>query len=146
MALHTIGKLLSATEELKVLQARARRVQELQKHYFQSAPPELASASRVKNCRSGMLCISAENAAVAAKLRQLVPRLLASIRKFDLEVTGLRIEVQVTETRRSYKSPKTSLSHRAIEEFDALARHMPESGLKSALEELVERHSKGWKS
>jgi hypothetical protein len=141
MPLHTIGKLLSATEELKVLQARARRIQELQTLYLTSAPRELASASHVKNCRAGTLYISADNSAVAAKLKQLAPRLVAALREFEPEVTGVRIDVKVSETHRAYKSPKKALARSAVEEFDTLARKMPDGALKSALANLVKRHS-----
>src|SRR5438045_1125876 len=96
MPLHTIGNLLGATDELKALAAKTRRLQELQKLYFASAPRELASLSRVKNLRAGTLFIAADNSAVAAKLRQLAPTLLASLCKSEAEVTGIRIEVQVS--------------------------------------------------
>ena len=142
MPLHTIGKLLSATGELKALQARTRRLLELQTLYLRSAPRELASLSRVKNYRTGTLFVSADNAAVAAKLRQLAPRLLASIRKFEAEVTAIRIEVQVRGPQGVYKSTKTTLTPEAVEKFDALSKCVADDELKSALANLVRRHAK----
>ena len=145
MPLHTIGKLLSATEELKALQARTRQLLELQTLYLRSAPRELASSSRVKGYRAGTLFVSADNAAVAAKLKQLAPRLLASIRKFETEVTGIRIEVQVSGrgTERAPKTQKAALTAEAITKFDALAGRVADGDLKSALARLVHRHGKG---
>jgi hypothetical protein len=140
MPLHTIGKLLTATEELKSLQARTRRLLQLQTLYFSSAPRELATSSRVKSYRAGTLFIFADNSAVAAKLKQLAPRLLASIRKIEAEVTAIHIQVQVSDTQRTYKSIKTTLTPQAIEEFDALATRVTDAELKSALANLVRRH------
>jgi hypothetical protein len=144
MPLHTIGKLLGATEELKALSARMRRLRELQKLYAGSAPRELASASRVKNYRTGTLFVSADNAAVAAKLKQLAPTLLALIRKTEAEVTGLRIEVQVSGAihERVVKSRKKPLSLDAIQKFDELASRVENGGLKTAIAKLVQRHKR----
>lgn len=144
MPLHTIGNLLGATDELKALSARARRLRELQTLYVGSAPRELARSSRVRNLKAGTLLISADNAAVAAKLRQLAPTLLASLRKSEAEINGIRIEVQVSGAlhERIPQSKKTPLSADAIQEFDALAKRVPDGNLKSALARLVRHHKK----
>ena len=144
MPLHTIGNLLGATDELKALAAKTRRLRELQTLYCGSAPRELASLSRVKNLRAGTLFIAADNAAAAAKLRQLAPTLLVSLRKSEAEITGIRIEVQVSGRLRERESAsrKVLLTADAIQEFDALAKRMPEGNLKSALSRLVRRHKK----
>ncbi|HUP93972.1 MAG TPA: DciA family protein [Burkholderiales bacterium] len=144
MPLNTIGKLLGTTEELKALSARTRRLRELQTLYVRSAPRELVSSSRVKSYRAGTLVISTDNAAVAAKLKQLAPRVLVSIREIESEVTGIRIEVQVSgghsEARR--KSLKSGLPPEAIKKFGELAESVANEDLKSALGRLVRRHSK----
>lgn len=142
MPLTTIGKLLGAAAELKTLSARARRVRELQTLYSRSARPELASSSRVKNYRAGTLVVAADNAAVAAKLKQLAPSLLASLQRSEVEITAIRIEVQVSGAahERPRKSNKTVLSADAIKKFDELAKSVPDGGLKSALGNLVRRH------
>ena len=141
MPVHTIGSLLGATEELKALSARALRVRQLQTLYAGCAPRELAQLSRVRNYRTGTLLVSADNAAVAAKLKQLTPTLLASIRKIEAEITGIRIEVQVSGAvhERLPKSKKNALGADAIHKFDELAKRVPDGGLKSALSRLVRR-------
>ena len=140
MPLHTIGKLLTATEELKNLQARTRRLIELQTLYSRSVPQELAVSSRVKNYKTGTLFVSADNAAVAAKLKHLAPRTLVALRQVEAEVTAIRIEVQVKRAQRTYKSIKTGLPTDALEKFDSLAQRVSSPGLKSALAALVRRH------
>ena len=142
MPLSKIGNLLGSATELKALAARARRMRELQTLYFGSAPRELASSSRVKNYRAGTLLIAADNAAVAAKLKQLAPSLLASIRKTEADITGIRIEVQVKGAlhERPRKSNKSALSTDAIKKFEELEKRIPAGDLKSALGNLVRRH------
>ena len=144
MPLNTIGKLLGTTEELKALSARTLRLRELQTLYVRSAPRELASSSRVKSFRAGTLVISADNAAVAAKLKQLAPRVLVSIREIEAEVTGIRIEVQVSggDAQGRRKSSKSGLPPEAIKKFGELAESVASEDLKAALGRLVRRHSK----
>jgi hypothetical protein len=141
MPAHKIGSWL-ASGELKMLAGKAQRLTELQQVFFDSAPPSLAQASRVKNYRAGTLFLLADNAAVAAKLKQMAPRLLINIQKREAEITGIRVEVQVTESGydASDKIKKSSLSSDSIEHFSRLSEAIPDSGLKSALTNLVRRH------
>src|SRR5215211_2846757 len=145
MPTRIIRDLLVATDELKALSSRTRRLRELQTLYLGSAPRELAASSRVKGCRAGTLFVWADNAAVAAKLKQLAPRLLAAICENEPEITQIRIEVQVGGRDRGgpYKSRKTPLTAATIERFDELARAMPEGELKSALARLAAHHAPG---
>jgi hypothetical protein len=144
MPLKTIGSLLGATDELKTLTAGTRRLRELQTLYVGSAPRDLGRSSRVRNLRGGTLLISADNAAVATKLRHLAPTLLAAIRKSEPQITGLKIEVQVSGApqERVPQSKKSPLSADAIQEFDALSKRVPDGNLKSALARLVRHHKK----
>lgn len=145
MPLHTLASLLGATEELKSLTALARRLRELQSLYSRSAPRELASASRVKSCRAGTLYVSTENAAVAAKLKQLAPRLLASMRETEAEITKIRIEVQVSgrDPGRVYESRNKTLTPAAVGQIEALAARVSDAGLRAALGRLARRHAGG---
>ena len=144
MPLQKIGALLGASEELKTLSAGTRRMQDLQTLYLRSAPRELAGSSRVKNYRAGTLFVSADNAAVAAKLKQLAPSLLASIRKTEPQITGIRIEVQVSGAARERprKPQKKPLTPEAVARFEALSKRVPNGGLKDAIARLVRRHGR----
>ena len=133
-----------ASGELRTLSSKAQRLTELQQVFFDSAPPSLAQASRVKNYRTGTLFLSADNAAVAAKLKQLAPRLLVTIQKLEPEITGIRIEVQVKGSQREPQAriKNSSLTTDSIEHFRKLSEAIPESTLKSALANLVRRHGR----
>jgi len=142
MPLNMLGTLLGATEELRALQARVRRLRQLQTLYCRAAPRDLASSSRVKGYRAGTLFVSADNAAVASKLKQLAPRLLTSLQGIETEITKIRIEVQVSgrAPERAYVSRKAPLSVGTATKFDALAAQVRDPGLKSALERFARRH------
>jgi len=143
MPAHKIGLLLAASDNLKVLSAKARRLLELQRMFFDSAPRSLARASRVKNYYAGTLFLVAENAAVAAKLRQMTPRLLSKIRTQGIEVTKIHVSVQVSQPSPEPRvsSRKKILSNDCIDEFTKLAELLPDSPLKSSITRMVRRHS-----
>jgi hypothetical protein len=92
--------------------------------------------------RAGTLYLSADNVAVAAKLRQIAPRLLKAFRERVPEITGIRIEAQVNAGAQELRknSNKAALSIETIGNFERLAAAMPESELKSALGALVRHH------
>jgi hypothetical protein len=142
MPAHKIGRLLAASNDLKALSGKARRLSELQRMFFDCAPRSLAQASRVQNFHAGTLFLVAENAAVAAKLLQLAPRLLSTIRKQKLEVTKIHVSVQVAPSQPESRteSRKKILSPDSIHKFTDLAEDLPDSPLKSAITRLVRRH------
>jgi hypothetical protein len=143
MPLHTFGDLLGATESLKALTARVRRLKELQSLYVRTAPRELASSSRVKGCRAGTLYVWADNAAVAAKLKQVAPRLLAAIRENEAEITKIQIEVQVGGRGGGgpYQSRKKPLTPATVRQLGELAEAMRDGELKAAISRLAARHA-----
>lgn len=140
MPAQKIGSWL-ASSELGALYSKARRLAELQQVFFDSAPASLTPASRVKNYRAGTLFLSADNAAVAQKLKQLAPRLLINIRKREPEVTGIQVEVQVKESSDEPRlgPGKHLFGPDIIEKFKKLSDTIPPSTLKSALTNLVQR-------
>ncbi|MEK6592873.1 MAG: DciA family protein [Pseudomonadota bacterium] len=144
MPTQKIGRLLAASSELQALSVKARRLMELQQVYIAAAPGTLAQGSRVKNYRAGTLFLWAGNTAVAAKLRQLAPSLLLKIQKQEPQITGIRVEVQVSEAPRSRDKSreKRSLPVEIIEDFEKLAERVRDPALKSALTRLVRRHSR----
>ena len=97
--------------------------------------------SRVTDLKGGTLVDLADNPAVAAKLRQLAPRLLSQIQRVQIEVTGIRVDVQVkpSKIKAEDEVTKHSLPPEAIKDFVTLGESLPPSPLKSALARLVAR-------
>ena len=142
MPVQKIGDVIATSGDLQALTRKARRLGDLQLLLVEAAPPLLAAASRVVDLKSGTLVVVSDNAAVAAKLRQLAPRLLLHIREQANEVTGIRVEVQVKphKIKAEEEFTKCRLPADAIKEFATLSEGLPPSPLKSALGRLVTRH------
>lgn len=142
MAVQKFGALLGTAGELRALVEKSSRLAEWHRRYADLAPPALAKASRVAGFRSGTLILWADNAAVAAKLKQLTPRLMTALNQQANEVTSIRVQVQPAQiTRAAGKNPSLSgLPPQAVEHFAKLSAAMPESRLKRALLTLVAHH------
>lgn len=142
MAARKIGALLGAPE-LNPLSRKAHRLTALQARVLYCVPPPLARGVRVADYRAGTLFLTADNGALAAKLKQLAPSLLLNIRKLEPEVTGIKIAVQVKEVTPALRAagPVSRGGIPNIEAFRALARTLPESALKTAVMALVRRHA-----
>lgn len=143
MPARRIDFFLNTSDSLRSLTQEARRVAELDQILVHSAPADLTHVCRVKQLRDGTLTLLAENAAVAAKLKQLSARLLAAYRKQRSEVTSIRIEVQV-ERDNSKAAPKPEpkrLTTESIRNLTSLAERLEDSPLKQALTRLASRQS-----
>jgi len=136
-----IGDVIASSGDLKALARQAQRLRDLQQFLLEATPSALARASRVANLKAGTLVVLADNAAVAAKLRQLAPRLLLHFKEREKEVTGIRVEVQVKPHKIKAEDDftKRPLPPDAIKDFVALSDALPASPLKSALARLIAR-------
>jgi len=130
---------INASKRLRSLAADARRLAQLQQVFLQHAPPSLTRASHVSQLRAGTLFLLAENAAIAAKLRQLAPRLLTTFQIQGVEVTSIRIEVQVKDGSAPAQTPRkiNALSVETIENLQHFAEALDDSPLKQALTNLA---------
>jgi len=142
---NTLHTLLSENDTLQPLVAKLRRVNSLQQIYIEAladALPELkglAQASRVSAIVGPTIVISAANGPLAAKLKQVVPRLLLKFQMQDHEIKSIRIEVQpdwdgasmAPETPQS--PPRNPISETQLNE---LAGSLADSPLKTALEQI----------
>jgi len=136
---HVIGSLLASLEDLKAIHMRASRLAALQQVYRMAVPEELAKRSKVVDERSGTLVVAAETSAVAAKLRQLVPRIVADIVKCCPEVTAIRVEVQVADGQPpTTPRARPQIARQGLRSFTQLRDALPDSPLREALSRLVE--------
>jgi hypothetical protein len=147
MPLRDIRQLIGASAELDTVRKNAQRLTALQKAFVDYTPVELAEltrASRVGYIKAGTLYLWADHAAVAAKLRQLLPRLLPRFSKLDAEITGIKVVVQVQfPPHQSWKNAqKNQLPIDSIEHFERLSRAVKDPALKSAIANLVRKRPK----
>src|SRR5450759_612084 len=94
MASRNIADFLNADSKLARLSAHAGRLLKLQRIFERAAPAALAQHGRVANMKLGKVVIHAANSAIAAKIRQLTPRLTESFRQSGVDVNEIQVKVQ----------------------------------------------------
>ena len=144
MPAHKIDFYFNSSNSLRQLADEARRIAELQQVFLKTAPQTLTQACCVKQLRAGTLFLLAENAAIAAKVKQLFPRFLTIFQKLGWQVTSIRVEVQVKETAPPPVAGRArkSLSIETIDNLERLAAGLEDSPLKQELAKLV-AHQRG---
>jgi hypothetical protein len=142
MPVRKISEILGAENALGNLAAASRRVEQLQRIYVEAVPADLSRASRVGWARAGVVSVIANNGAVAAKLRQLKPRILAGFMRHGLEFNSMRIEVQVDAgvAERGARAPKP-LPRQALAAIEEALQSLPRSPLREALRRLARRRA-----
>ncbi len=147
MPLRDIRQLIGTSAELDTLRKKAQHLTALQQAYIDCTPVELADltkASRVGYVKAGTLYLWVDHAAIAAKLRQLLPRLLPLFSKLDAEITGIKVVVQVKSPPQ--KPPKYAQKNQlpvdSIEYFERLSQTVSNPALKLAITNLVRKRPK----
>ena len=138
MAQH-LKTLLNGNQELRPLLAKAQALSALQHHFISVAPPHLAQSSQVQvlGLQLGTLSIAVANATVAAKLRQLAPELTIMMQNRGCEVSGIRVNVQVSFDRLQPKPAPHKLSKTAQNALNELSLSLSDSPLKLALQKMA---------
>ena len=134
----TLENYLEATDCAEKILAHARLLIKLTHLYQKIAPAHLGQASTLANYKSGIIVIHATSGAVAAKLRQLAPTLADGFSKKGVECNGVQVKVQAREiSAQSTTSTQKPLSARTKNELGDLCDHLPDSPLRTALENLL---------
>jgi hypothetical protein len=131
---------LESAAGIAALLPQAERLIELRRIYSELVPQQLLRCSSIVNYKQENVVIFAENNAIAAKLKLLSPRLVNDFSKRGLQVTGIRLQVQPRqEPRKEQIRKQAKLSVAGAESLEALAKRLPDSRLKQAVTEMVER-------
>ncbi len=144
MSAHKIDFYLTAAHPLRALAVEVRHLTELQQAFLKAAPPALTQNCHVGALRGDILVLLADNAAVAAKLKQLTARLLTSFRKQGFKATSIQIRVQVDRpwAPRTPATQHRQLSPKVIENLENLAGELEDSPLKRALTTMATNQRK----
>lgn len=140
MRSRSLDDCLKAEGGIARLTDHAARLLRLQRIFESAVPRSLVRGARVANFKLGRLVVFAENGAVAAKLRQIVPTLSGAFANLAPEVTGIDIKVQPrapgAPSRRS--DARAPLDDRTKQGLTSLADRLPKnSPLVRALRHLV---------
>jgi len=134
---------LEAAEGAGKVLAHARLLVRLAALYQEIVPSHLGQASSVANYKSRVVVIHASNGAVATKLRQMAPTLLATFTQRGCECSCVQVRVHARLDPEAARVPvQKPLSVRTTQELAALSDSLPLSPLRTALENLLARSAK----
>ena len=141
-----IHTLLRENEALLPFHERLRQLSRLQKTFVDALPPGLSESCRIATVEGTTIIVATANGAVAAKLKQMLPRLLAKFRenkKQYQEVTGISVIVQpeffISETHARSSPPRPPIPFDKLAE---LAESLGDSPLKSALDAIAAKRQR----
>lgn len=128
-------------DHLARLASHAQRLLQFQRSLEAVLPAALAAHARVANFRLGKLFIHATNGAVAAKVRQLGPRIASELSNKGVKITQIEVRVQAgipNQPRKKLERPALP-GIRQKQGLTALAQNLPAtSPLKAALGRLLQ--------
>ena len=129
-----LASLLPAAQQLAQLQAECER-----------QLPMLFGHAQVLQLRERTLNIGVPNAALATRLRQVLPKLQQGLRAHGWEVEQIRLKVQPMSAQTTPTPPRErrELSNSALASFASLASEVEDSPLRDALNTLLQRHGRG---
>ena len=131
--------LFKENAELVTLSERASNLTASQKIWNSAVPDALKPFTRAGAVKHKRLTVYADNGAVAAKIKFLLPSLLIGLQKQGLEVTAIRIEVQVKSAPRKPGQKARTVPAQAAASLQALATKLGDSELGAALSRLARR-------
>ena len=109
-----------------------------QQSYLRTVPSPLGLYSRVITVTGEELLLTADNGAIATKLKQLTPDLLAALQREGWQFTSIRVQVQVRKPDEPQaKRIKKQIDSYGIQSLQKLAQRLENGSLKAALERLV---------
>jgi hypothetical protein len=135
---------LNAHDRMASLLPTAMRIAKLQKDCAATLP-EMFASCEVLVFESDKLTLSVPSAALAARLKQTLPRLMDGLAKRGWQVSVIKLKVQVRQTDRSpVREKQIAMPTKALDAFaeleDSLEKKPHNDGLREALKSLLQRH------
>jgi hypothetical protein len=141
---HSIGRILSADQELQPLFSKASDLRALAGLVDGFFPPDLARQVRVANFREGELVLAAANPPAAAKIKLLAPSLSRFLEKQRWQVNSVSVRVQPNASQGANSLPplekSAKLSTSGLAALRALYEGLSDSPARQALAELLAHH------
>ncbi|HSH72033.1 MAG TPA: DciA family protein [Methylophilaceae bacterium] len=132
--------------DLAALSGQASSLTASQTIWNTIVPENLKPYTQAGNVKHKRLTVYTENGAVAAKIKLLLPSLLTKLQKLHLEkqvveVTSIRVEVQVQSSVQKTPKHLRSISAEAASSLNQLAQKLSNSEPGSKLGEILARLS-----
>jgi hypothetical protein len=132
---------LRANDRLAALMPTALRVGNLQRDVKVILPPMYAGCD-VLSFQDAVLTLAVPSSAVAAKLKQQLPKLQTGLQKKGWQVENVRIKIQMRPNVPVREEPKPSsltLPPTAVDAFEQLGETLPETPQNAALIAAIKR-------
>jgi hypothetical protein len=139
-----VADFLRTHDKMSALLPTLTRIAALQRDCA-AALPLMFDTCSVLQLDSGQLTIATPNAAIAAKLKQQLPKLQAHLLKCGWQVSAIRSKVQVSNIQEKVNVSKSlTLPLQAISALANLNQELEETprnaALKEALDAMLKRH------
>lgn len=139
LVLQLFNAIFKNNSALAELADKAKELTAVQKLWNSIIPSQLRGHAQAGSIQHKRLTVYVENGAIAAKIKMLLPSLLTQLKKQGLEITSIRVQVQVQSASESTPKPLRSLSEEAAKNIDHLAHQLEGSALGEALARLAKR-------
>ena len=134
-----LNALFKENAELVALSGLADSLAVTQKNWNAVVPATLLPYCLAGGIKHRRLTVYADNGAVAAKIKLLLPSLLTKLQNQGVEVTSIRVEVQVKSIPRAISKQPRRISRQAASRLAELADKLSGSALGEALTRLSRR-------
>lgn len=135
---------LQAHEQLAALLPNAARLGRLQQDCLALMPVQFASCM-VLQLTDEQLHIAVPNAALATRIKQLLPKLQAGLREKGWQISDIKLKIKVIAPVLPRPTRNLALPGGAVASFDALdktiAAHPRNDALKQAIRNLVAKRT-----
>lgn len=132
-----ISTLLSTQQSISSLAKQASALTALQKIWHAIVPENLLPYTQAGNIQHKRLTVYADNGAVAAKIKLLLPTLLSKLQKQGVEVTSIRVQVQVQSiASKPIRSPRV-VSQNGADNLQALSKQLSGTRLGEILAKIA---------
>ncbi|MGI4812859.1 MAG: DciA family protein [Janthinobacterium lividum] len=137
-----VREVLESSEGFSHLRSGVERVLALNADLSAALPDYLRERVTAAGIRDGVLVVLTQHGALAARLRQIEPTLVAHLQNRGWPVERLRMRVQPPTAAAAVTPVKQArLSATGLACLDALREQLDESPLKTSLERMVNRHA-----
>jgi hypothetical protein len=142
-----VADFLRTHDKMSALLPTVTRMAALQKDCA-AALPAMFDACSVLQFESDQLTLATPNAAIAAKLKQQLPKLQGHLLKCGWQVSAIRLKVQVSNIQEKVNVSKSlTLPLQAISALATLGEELEETprnaALKKAIGVMLRRHRQG---
>lgn len=137
-----VAEVLGRTDAFAALRAGVEQISSLERELAQILPEYLAANVEPGFIKDGTLTLFAAHGALAARLRQVEPRLLAELQQRGWPVRALTFKVRPRAVVEPPPPKQARMTPAGAAALQALSRTLAPSPLQAALAKMAARHGK----